>query len=181
MKKSIDAFFKEKFGEHPNDYPRSETELKTLIQKTEDDLSSLKRELREKLRCENKYRMVAAATTSRLFIYRRGLLRMGARDMKPGRELDALIAEKVMGFWDTHAAQYGETPVPPYSTDIAAAWQVTEKFEGVNVLTHKNGWQVQLVPRNSKLAYDVHIANGTTAAHAICLAALKAKGISDQT
>lgn len=54
--------------------------------------------------------------------------------MEAGRELDALIAEKVMGW-----TRKGEGWCPPgwestfmlsaYSTDIAAAWQVVEHFD----------------------------------------------------
>src|SRR5688572_11412393 len=67
--------------------------------------------------------------------------------MKPGRELDALVAEKVMGLaWDTFTDDYGEQlyvlwdrkkvggppagdlwPLPRYSEDIAAAWEVVER------------------------------------------------------
>jgi len=56
--------------------------------------------------------------------------------MKPGRELDALVVEMVMDWdhqdiWDdeplvppdVYLIRLKET-VPPYSTDIAAAWQV---------------------------------------------------------
>lgn len=43
-----------------------------------------------------------------------------------GLELDALIAEKVMGLTPTH-------PLPSYSTDIAAAWTVAE------TMIHKDG------------------------------------------
>jgi hypothetical protein len=58
--------------------------------------------------------------------------------MPAGRELDALVAEKVMGWTDINgnAAAVGcglnhnklWTRVPDYSTDIAAAWQVVEKL-----------------------------------------------------
>ena len=44
-----------------------------------------------------------------------------------GRELNVLIAEKVMGL-------QGDGDIPPYSTDIAAAWTVVETMirkEGV--------------------------------------------------
>lgn len=55
------------------------------------------------------------------------------------REIDALIAEKVMGFnvraeGRDHVGPcyseggFHEEPVPHYSTDIAAAWQVVEKL-----------------------------------------------------
>lgn len=68
--------------------------------------------------------------------------------MNAGRELDALVAEKVFGWTDVCAATrtlYGGTTwfvphgrpdaafmkyaeVPSYSTDIAAAWLVVEKL-----------------------------------------------------
>lgn len=65
--------------------------------------------------------------------------------MKPGRELDALVAEKVMG-WTKLLTPEGEQifdywrspepymrnctsdDIPQYSTDIAAAWQVIDKL-----------------------------------------------------
>ena len=66
--------------------------------------------------------------------------------MQPGRELDALVAEKVMGWVDlwTDGKSYmayppheqkmpvGEAerdPIWPYSTDIAAAWEVFHKVK----------------------------------------------------
>ena len=64
-------------------------------------------------------------------------------EMKAGRELDALVAEKVMGWerGDTsrgfmkwypagkrHKSGCGEFDIPGYSTDIAAAWEVVEKL-----------------------------------------------------
>jgi hypothetical protein len=52
--------------------------------------------------------------------------------MEPGRELDALVAEKVMGLKSIapNSAMDGEYPVwiPAYSIDIAAAWQVVERM-----------------------------------------------------
>lgn len=58
--------------------------------------------------------------------------------MPAGRELDALVAERVMG-WKLFASEpgYGRpphqitlvlTPIPHYSTDIAAAWIIVEKL-----------------------------------------------------
>src|SRR5690606_4737413 len=64
--------------------------------------------------------------------------RDGAAVMEAGRDLDALVAEKVLGLRvyrdsgnvflgspDSHPDTWG---LPPYSTDIAAAWQVIEYF-----------------------------------------------------
>ena len=73
-----------------------------------------------------------------------------------GRELDALVAEKVMGWYRKDGpppdgggdrwlfepepgdrefsfehAEYGT--LPHYSTDIAAAWEVAEKFKGIYI------------------------------------------------
>ena len=74
---------------------------------------------------------------------------MSIDDMPAGRELDALVAEKVMGWQDARAFfpwpesgvmldNYAMMPphggairdiahVPRYSTDIAAAWEVFQK------------------------------------------------------
>ena len=59
--------------------------------------------------------------------------------MEAGRELDALIAEKVMGHrmfepppmsepWEVMPDDYRGRPLLPYSTDIGAAWEVVEKM-----------------------------------------------------
>lgn len=70
---------------------------------------------------------------------------MNVNELQAGRELDALVAEKVMGCkpkkrhdgWvctcdDTdHAVQSDNHDIPylmAYSTDIAAAWEVVEKL-----------------------------------------------------
>lgn len=110
-------------------------------------------------------------------------------ELKPGRELDALIAEKVMGltlkpmplsqadgsvkeeltFWDGPRL----LRLPPYSTRIAAAWEVVEKIKANHALTiHaeslSGGWLLH-IDRDIKIG-------GATAPHVICLAALKAIG-----
>lgn len=64
------------------------------------------------------------------------------------RELDALVAEKVMGVQTTqHEGRLilfpGSMDIPHYSTDIAAAWEVVEKLGGESVvLTYgeDTGW-----------------------------------------
>lgn len=50
--------------------------------------------------------------------------------MQAGREMDALIAEKVMGY---RAADI--VSVPEYSTHIAAAWQVVERMRKLHLST----------------------------------------------
>lgn len=119
--------------------------------------------------------------------------------MQPGRELDALVAEKVMGLpvkWATDpyreigmpekgrqpylkgvagGVYYDWADVPKYSTDIAAAWAVVERFTRLNydvaLHTTREGWTCAF--RGALLA---DAAQAPTAAHAICLAALKAVG-----
>lgn len=114
--------------------------------------------------------------------------------MKPGRELDTLVAEKVM---ENHWCQLmpenacidgkprkcacGAVGFPfehrkPYSTDIAAAWEVVEKL---NV----SGYRMEFVLGSQGDAYATFITGACrfravsgSAPKAICLAALKAVG-----
>lgn len=110
--------------------------------------------------------------------------------MKPGIELDALVAEKVMelknvtkltepGFNEYFGASQGDYIyssgyiVPKYSTDIAAAWDVMEKLASF-------GFEVTIIKDNSsyirciiKMEEDSMIFPALAASHAICLAALK--------
>lgn len=109
------------------------------------------------------------------------------------RELDALVAEKVMGL-DVRASDCdgddgcdgyfpGRSPEhggpPAYSTDIAAAWEVVEKL-------HDRGAVLRLDagPGGSTLAAFEIVghpgscgSSGTTAPLAIVLAALLAVGV----
>jgi len=118
--------------------------------------------------------------------------------LKPGRELDALVAEKVMGLSFKKmgnkyvyqipcpekrkgcAVWHGEE-VSPYSIDIAAAWEVVEKVKGFlfsrrkrfkqelsNIFTHN---ELKISPEEW-----VFLINP----HAICLAALKAVNFGDK-
>ena len=63
------------------------------------------------------------------------------RNMEAGRELDALVAEKVMGwqwydghgtagpsYWETQGGEFAHFGEFEPSTDIAAAWEVVEKM-----------------------------------------------------
>jgi len=107
----------------------------------------------------------------------------------PGRELDALVAEKVMGWikrpkgagtahlWISSDKQaFHESELPAYSTDIAAAWQVVEKltrrddklFFTLETPISGSAWECW---------FSGEWAEGETASHAICLAALKAVGV----
>lgn len=118
--------------------------------------------------------------------------------MTAGRELDALVAEKVMGLekelrikGTTHVATcYTDNPYflsgidkddvmrycqpLPYSTSIEAAWLVVEKLKSIGHVIH-----VSVFPDKVQAVY-VHdtgendYGEADTAPHAICLAALKA-------
>lgn len=112
--------------------------------------------------------------------------------MNAGRELDVLVAEKVMGWRGSSEKHYvGNSGkcfccgiIPPYSTSIAAAWEVVEKMFYL-------GWDLELqyFKKNDK-EYTVRVlfaeignqelstlAFADTAPHAICLAALEAVGV----
>lgn len=119
--------------------------------------------------------------------------------MKAGRDLDALIAEKIMGFIPLGHGNYktpegkllhmwggwgmggpidpAETWVPEYSTDISAAWEVLEKAK---LLTYPNllflyndGENYCIGETNGVNDCIPPLAKAATAPRAICLAALK--------
>jgi alkyl hydroperoxide reductase subunit AhpC len=105
--------------------------------------------------------------------------------MKAGRELDALIAERVMGW----KVVYSDEPVVvsasfPYpfpfnpSTDISDAWQVVEKLQSLGMTVHiiasKDGWYSVDVWVDGTLLYT---SDAETAPLAIVKASLKAKGV----
>lgn len=120
--------------------------------------------------------------------------------MMPGRELDALVAEKVMGWVEVRkqsiANAYGQhvmddyvglpapgasqpVMIPRYSTMIQEAWKVADKLRGeaqfVAVLSGKgpNGVQPWICKVNREGSFLEERAD--TAPHAICLAALKGR------
>lgn len=125
---------------------------------------------------------------------------------KPGRELDSLIAEKVFGrsvvtyrngdIWRVmlntilnDGWKYIDIGtgilknIPPYSTNIAAAWEVVEKLRSermmVSIVSDEDGgWNVEMWDYNNRQSKEVF---SETAPHAICLAALKAVGYEDKT
>ena len=129
-------------------------------------------------------------------------------NLQAGPELDALIAEKVMGlklrkkkvpnghghpaahynlvdFWYSDHEKIGH--LPHYSTDISAAWQVMEKLKArvtypgyVDVATNndKGGWSCCLVERSGEGGHPA--ISAPTAQLAICLTALDAVGIKVQ-
>ena len=110
-------------------------------------------------------------------------------ELPAGRELDGLVAEKVMGWMNVTsnlalgvAIRIGDAPsghqriVPCYSTDIAEAWRVLEMVRtwpppGVrHVLVEfcSLGWNASCVPAGKARVSQL----GETAALAICRMAL---------
>ena len=116
---------------------------------------------------------------------------MDTKDLKPGRELDALVAEKVMGWVRapvlnmTNISAWFEkgirgrsprfivrTDAPRYSIEIQAAWEVANKASGlIHVAEMTNGWVVTI--RNSE-THKTWQAAADTLPLAICRVALAA-------
>lgn len=121
--------------------------------------------------------------------------------MNAGRELDALVAEKVMGLGCIHPDAvraeggggwivWGRVPAgdcapigtrfPAYSTDIGAAWEVVVRMaelfpqrDFLLVRMHENAWWEAQFTDDANLAEQAE----PTAPLAICLAALRAVGV----
>lgn len=125
--------------------------------------------------------------------------------MEAGRELDALVAEKVMGLtvWrDTHGDMlinlWSGPPgdldafvIPRYSTDMAFAWQVVEALrtrtpQGFEVEFHlkppregrKPVYEAMVIFQQDFYRYRrfAGVSDTGSVPHAICLAALQAVG-----
>lgn len=135
---------------------------------------------------------------------------MAADTLGPGPKLDALVAEKVMGLvWDKTRCRVCGWPLapsredgcvagdcsmrpppryrvdepPPYSTDIAAAWQVVGKMREHGYRLSLRTWvqsadamAVFVDPKREWAAEDGEITTDT-ASLAICRAALKALNV----
>jgi len=122
-------------------------------------------------------------------------------DLKSGPELDALVAERVMGWglWDGPGYPEGRSGLyligaegqvyktsPPDgswspSTNIAPAWEVVERLENTGFywkfVRHSDGLYLTFSqpPVLLEIA-DAQISQWDKLPHAICLAALKAVG-----
>ena len=111
--------------------------------------------------------------------------------LEAGRELDALVAEQVMGFVDLGPLQLADLRyqkpttdgvvvlgrLPNYSTDIAAAWQVVEKISKlyhVEIENFDGGYGVTLDDYSQ--TWEAH---APTAPLAISRAALLAVMVTD--
>ena len=102
--------------------------------------------------------------------------------MEAGRELDALIAEKVLGYrWNRQHLAYQKSPVewvfnlPGYSTNISAAWKVVMAFDSkglvVSLDNEGEGWNCCIGDR--------YIEGQESPELAICRAALLAVMIKE--
>lgn len=108
-----------------------------------------------------------------------------SEELKPGRELDALIAEKVFGikiypgkdYYYTGDEDGGIFPAPllEYSTSIADAWEVVEKLKQKEPIiqydAELNCWHAGFKDRPDHYFMEL---SKDSAPHAICLVALKA-------
>ncbi len=111
------------------------------------------------------------------------------RTMEPGQELDDLIIKHVIGPENVITVSDGNCHRPPsYSLSISAAWQVVEKMDskcafkmGRDLNKPDSKWANPKGPlcfaEFRSIDGGQHYAVSKTAPHAICLAALKAKGI----
>ncbi len=117
--------------------------------------------------------------------------------MDAGRDLDALVAEKVLGWrhikWE-RTTPLGRSPknllslvleeVPYYSTDIAAAWQVVERMRSTIVSKRQNFLFYLVEVISARIfpngAHNPRIDMSQIMLHVqpvdICIAALKAVG-----
>ena len=114
--------------------------------------------------------------------------------MRAGRELDRVIAERVLGHVVTQqkrevfeATEKGTRPLANYTTDIEAAWEVAEKLSITLIPVKENAW-FTLVGRGERWSspadflqflgegkfLNAGAAVNDTAPMAICAAAIKA-------
>lgn len=114
--------------------------------------------------------------------------------MRAGRELDRVIAQRVMGNVVTQqkrevfeATEKGTRPLANYSTDIVAAWEVAERHAITLIPVKENAW-FALVGKGERWSspadflkflgegkfLNAGAAVGESAAMTICQAALKA-------
>ncbi|MDR4470427.1 MAG: hypothetical protein MRJ68_19375 [Nitrospira sp.] len=106
-------------------------------------------------------------------------------DLLPGRELDALVAQKVMKSFvpaGSHPQLHDDAWVdrgdfvwepPSYSTSIDAAWQVVERVTESCKFNLSMGMFGLYWNAAFYIGTSFETVTATTAPHAICLAALK--------
>lgn len=118
-------------------------------------------------------------------------------EMKPGRELDVLVATHVMRWHEyvdsnpkevirtqgdtadhpcAKCGSYYGHGIKPYSTDIAAAWEVVEKIGTEFAIERWPDYKGGIIRASFNRQHEW--SKAVTAPHAICLAALKAVGVT---
>lgn len=104
-----------------------------------------------------------------------------------GRELDAMVAERVMGGEPISRkclANYDDQKLPHYSTDIAAAWTVVDAVDTRNAAARAVGVRTFSIHRYDDGTYIASFFNASATANpaplAICLAALQAVSASPE-
>lgn len=126
--------------------------------------------------------------------------------IRASRELDALVAEKVMGCkvtvldsesglfdcgcgaWEHQGSYFDEgdeeewSSLARYSTDIAAAWKVVAAMQAKNWAWIIDNMQDYLGSWQAHFEYETSVvtAESENVCEAICLAALKAVGVSEE-
>ena len=107
---------------------------------------------------------------------------MNYDEMPAGREMDALVAEKVM------ADPPGQVWPRAYSTDIATAWEVAEKMRQIHAqvsligtppVGKYEGWSMIVWKEKPNLETPFSVKISLKAPLAICRAALKAVDTCD--
>jgi hypothetical protein len=108
-------------------------------------------------------------------------------EMKPGNDLDSLVAEKIIGYKITtgHTGEkyldgFSISKIPSYSKDISAAWEVVKKMSLLSRLWLSgscNKWYVLEIEHNEwgepgRVLEDVIPGGCNSAPEAICKAAL---------
>lgn len=102
------------------------------------------------------------------------------------RKIDRLVAEKVLGWTIDGKDSYDETgyrcPLPFFSEEIAAAWEVVEHFSATNHVSLHTCIETPTGPLRwefniDRVLMDPDAPLAETAPLAICLAALRARGV----
>jgi hypothetical protein len=113
--------------------------------------------------------------------------------MKASREMDALVAQKIMGWEMVTESEYGlcwkvpqpdgrfeflsDESAPHYSTNMMAAWLVVEKLSDTHgFFLGKHGTPGR-PPWCCRFGAETAVTEGHSAPLTICVAALKAFGV----
>jgi hypothetical protein len=109
--------------------------------------------------------------------------------MNAGRELDALVADKVMGkpwsgamAWCAGATEGFPVGLDSYSSDMSAAWRVVENIRARGFCIYISASKLNVAPDGWKVYFEGRLnwpcVVGESLTLAICLAALKAVGVA---